>query len=102
MSDVSGWQPEWDEYLAERGLKRRKPDAKAYNQAATVNHEHWARWIGRTDSVHADNSFQARAFVKATAFTRDTGEFPTSWASPVFDDPITAYVYAELHNWGQA
>lgn len=98
MSDLKGWKPEWDEYLAERGLKRRKPTSKAYGDFAP-GRAGWARWIGRTDSPKADNSFQARTYRMGDD---QFGYHVTNWKSPPFADPITAFVYAETCNWGQS
>lgn len=103
MSDLQGWKQEWDEYLAERGLKRRKGMAMAYNEPGfqPTDGRSFKRWVGRTDSAAADNSFQARAF-RGGGPAADVSEYlATDWKSPPFADPITAFVCAETCNWGQ-
>lgn len=51
------------------------------------------RWVGRTH--HGDrgytDTFQARLYQPSAE----------AWVSPDFDDPISAYVYAQSMNWGQ-
>lgn len=97
MSDLSGWDPEWDKYLAERGLRRSKSQL-SYNDSRP---DTMSRWIGRTDSPHADNSFQARTYGAVPTSDGTNGWLATGWKSPPFDNPIAAFVYAELNNWGQ-
>jgi hypothetical protein len=99
MSDLSGWDPAWDIFMAERDMKRRKPTSLAYNDMRKTV---LARWVGRTDSLCAGNSFQARNYsALAGADGGTNGWLATGWVSPAFPDPITAFVYAELNNWGQ-
>lgn len=99
MSSTEGWKREWDEYLQERGLNRRKGVAYNEQEFRPTGGRNFKRWVGRTDSAMADNSFQARTYRDRSD---QHGEYlATDWRSPPFADPITAFVYAETCNWGQ-